>query len=213
MVLAFCAARAEATSPVAAMAEGHKLLGKFGQFSVDSFGPPSLDADVITFDEPCFRQPLAKRICIEAVAIGRGAVQKADEGQVRRRHWTTEQKLQIIEDSLFLDYNENHPPFWAQNALPKGVHASSITIALCPVKRGQLHPDCGVYCGQWSIGRIYETRTGPADLRWFWALHASGGGETLRSSIHAATLEIAKTEFEASWKLWKAWAGMEETSG
>src|SRR6476661_4112042 len=30
-------------------------------------------------------------------------------------------------------------PFWAQNALPKGVHASSITIALCPVKRGQLH--------------------------------------------------------------------------
>jgi hypothetical protein len=88
-----------------------------------------------------------------------------------------------------------------------------VPSTLCPVKRGQLHPDYGVYCGQWSIGRIYETRTGPADLRWFWALHASGGGETLRSSIHAATLEIAKTEFEASWKLWKAWAGMEETSG
>src|SRR4051794_38175570 len=29
-------------------------------------------------------------------------------------------------------------PLWAQNALPKGVHASSMTIALCPVKRGQL---------------------------------------------------------------------------
>jgi hypothetical protein len=29
--------------------------------------------------------------------------------------------------------------FWAQDALPKGVHSSSITIAECPVKRGQLH--------------------------------------------------------------------------
>src|SRR6476469_8165434 len=28
--------------------------------------------------------------------------------------------------------------FWAQDALPKGVHSSSITIAECPVKRGQL---------------------------------------------------------------------------
>jgi hypothetical protein len=25
------------------------------------------------------------------------------------------------------------------------------------------------------------------------------------------TLEMAKAEFEASWKQWKAWAGMEET--
>ena len=32
----------------------------------------------------------------------------------------------------------------------------------------------------------------------------------MRSSNHAATLEIAKAEFEASWKQWKAWAGMEE---
>jgi hypothetical protein len=27
---------------------------------------------------------------------------------------------------------------------------------------------------------------------------------------HAATLDEAKAEFEASWKQWKAWAGMEE---
>jgi hypothetical protein len=33
-------------------------------------------------------------------------------------------------------------------------------------------PDYNVFCGDWCIGRIYETRTGPADLRWFWALHA-----------------------------------------
>jgi hypothetical protein len=32
--------------------------------------------------------------------------------------------------------------------------------------------DYGIFCGEWCIGRIYETRTGPADLRWFWALHA-----------------------------------------
>ena len=31
--------------------------------------------------------------------------------------------------------------------------------------------DYGVFCGEWCIGRIYETRTGPAELRWFWALH------------------------------------------
>jgi hypothetical protein len=57
-----------------------------------------------------------------------------------------------------------------------------------------------------------ETRTGPADLRWFWALYAPGGRETLRSSNHAGTLDEAKAEFEASWKQWKAWAGMEETA-
>ena len=48
--------------------------------------------------------------------------------------------------------------------------------------------DYGVFCGEWCIGRIYETRTGPADLRWFWALHAPGGRETLRASNRVATL-------------------------
>jgi hypothetical protein len=73
-------------------------------------------------------------------------------------------------------------------------------------------PDYGVFCGEWCIGRIYETWTGPADLRWFWALHAPGGRETLRSSNQVATLEVAKAEFEASWIAWKAWAGLEEVS-
>src|SRR4051812_7165718 len=40
---------------------------------------------------------------------------------------------------MVLGLQRKPSPFWAQNALPKGVHASSITIALCPVKRGQLH--------------------------------------------------------------------------
>src|SRR4051812_12730009 len=42
---------------------------------------------------------------------------------------------------MVLGLQRKPSPFWAQNALPKGVHASSITIALCPVKRGQLHAD------------------------------------------------------------------------
>jgi hypothetical protein len=71
-------------------------------------------------------------------------------------------------------------------------------------------PDYGVFCGEWCIGRIYQNRSGPESLCWFWALHAPGGRETLRSSNQVATLEIAKAEFEASCKQWKAWAGLEE---
>jgi hypothetical protein len=32
----------------------------------------------------------------------------------------------------------------------------------------------------------------------------------MRISNQVATLDEAKAELEASWKLWKAWAGMEE---
>ena len=32
----------------------------------------------------------------------------------------------------------------------------------------------------------------------------------LRTDNRAATLDEAKAEFEASWKQWKAWAGLEE---
>ena len=28
-------------------------------------------------------------------------------------------------------------------------------------------PDYSVFCGEWCIGRIYQTRTGPESLRWF----------------------------------------------
>jgi hypothetical protein len=34
--------------------------------------------------------------------------------------------------------------------------------------------------------------------------------EPLRISNQVATLELAKAEFEASWKEWKAWAKLEE---
>ena len=70
--------------------------------------------------------------------------------------------------------------------------------------------DYGVFCGGWCIGRIYETRTGPADLRCFSrsTLPASQGTCGPRK---VATFETAKAEFEACWEQWKLWAGMEET--
>ena len=43
--------------------------------------------------------------------------------------------------------------------------------------------DYSIFCGEWCIGRIYETRTGSADLRWFWALHIKGAGEDGRSAV------------------------------
>ena len=33
-------------------------------------------------------------------------------------------------------------------------------------------PDYSIFCGEWCVGRIYETRTGPADL-----LHAPSSQE------------------------------------
>src|SRR3954452_1202823 len=61
-------------------------------------------------------------------------------------------------------------------------------------------PDYSIYCGEWCIGRIYETRTGPAELRWFWALHAPSKPGSMRISNQVATLDEAKAEFEVSWK-------------
>jgi hypothetical protein len=65
--------------------------------------------------------------------------------------------------------------------------------------------DYGVFCGEWCIGRIYETRTGPADLRWFWTLHFPTKPPGLRTDNRVASLEAAKAG-----RQWKAWAGMEE---
>ena len=59
-------------------------------------------------------------------------------------------------------------------------------------------PDYDVFCGEWCIGRIYQTRTGPESLRWFWALHAPSKPGEMRTSNQVATLEVAKAEFEAS---------------
>ena len=70
--------------------------------------------------------------------------------------------------------------------------------------------DYSVFCGEWCIGRIYENRSGSEDMRWFWALHSPSKPGTLRISNQVATLETAKAEFQASWKRWLEWAGLEE---
>ena len=69
--------------------------------------------------------------------------------------------------------------------------------------------DYSVFCGEWCIGRIYETRTGPEHLRWFWALHFPNKPENLRTDNRVETLEAAKAEFEASWKQRNALANVE----
>jgi hypothetical protein len=57
-------------------------------------------------------------------------------------------------------------------------------------------PDYGVFCGESCIGRIYETRTGAAELRWFWALHAPSKPGSMRISNQVATLDEAKAELK-----------------
>jgi hypothetical protein len=57
--------------------------------------------------------------------------------------------------------------------------------------------DYSVFCGEWCIGRIYENRSGPEDMRWFWALFSPSRPGTLRISNQVTTLEVAKAEFEA----------------
>jgi hypothetical protein len=48
-----------------------------------------------------------------------------------------------------------------------------------------------VFCGEWCIGRIYENRSGPEHLRWFWALH-SPSKPGPRISNQVATLEVVE---------------------
>jgi hypothetical protein len=71
----------------------------------------------------------------------------------------------------------------------------------------QGRPDYTVYTGGWDIGRIYEVRGGPNDLRWFWSFALHG---PMTRSDRAATLEEAKAQFQKSWDAWKAWAKLEE---
>jgi hypothetical protein len=63
-------------------------------------------------------------------------------------------------------------------------------------------PDYTVYCGEWDVGRIYETRGGPDNLRWFWS-------PVRKRSDRVATLDEAKARFQKSWDAWKAWAKLE----
>jgi hypothetical protein len=60
---------------------------------------------------------------------------------------------------------------------------------------------------EWDVGRIYETRGGPDNLRWFWSMTVNG---PMTRSDRVATLEEAKAQFQKSWDAWKVWAKLEE---
>ena len=67
--------------------------------------------------------------------------------------------------------------------------------------------DYTIVTGEWEVGRIYETRRGPDNLRWFWSMTVNG---PMTRSDRVATLEEAKAQFQKSWDAWKAWAKLEE---
>lgn len=51
-----------------------------------------------------------------------------------------------------------------------------------------------------EVGRIYEDRTTPPELRWYWSIivvRANHAG--IKTSGRAATFETAKAEFQANW--------------
>src|SRR5258708_17566949 len=50
-------------------------------------------------------------------------------------------------------------------------------------------PDYTMYCGEWAVGRIYQTRGGPDSLRWFWSMTVNG---PMTRADRVATLEEAK---------------------
>jgi hypothetical protein len=68
-----------------------------------------------------------------------------------------------------------------------------------------------VFCGEWSIGRIYQNHSGPYSLRWFWALHAADE-KLCAHQIRSQPWKWRRPSFEASWIAWKAWTGLEEVS-
>jgi hypothetical protein len=54
-------------------------------------------------------------------------------------------------------------------------------------------------------GRIYETRGGPDNLRWFWSMTLNG---PMARSDRAAT---RPSRLKKRWDAWMAWAKLEET--
>ena len=53
-------------------------------------------------------------------------------------------------------------------------------------------PDYTVVTGEWEVGRIYETRGGPDNLRWFWSMTVNG---PMTRSDRVATLEEPRRSF------------------
>ena len=75
----------------------------------------------------------------------------------------------------------------------------------------KIRQDFTIFSGRWEMGRIYEDRSGPLNLRWFWSLHGIVGKPlAMRTDGRAPTLDEAKAQFEAAWRQWLAWADLRE---
>jgi hypothetical protein len=68
-------------------------------------------------------------------------------------------------------------------------------------------PDYIVSTGHWDIGRIYQDRGGPENMRWFWSMNVNG---PMAHAGRVATLEEAKAGLQKCWGEWKAWAKLED---
>jgi hypothetical protein len=68
-------------------------------------------------------------------------------------------------------------------------------------------PDYIVSSGQWDVGRIYQVRGGPENMRWFWSMTVNG---PMTRADRVATLEEAKAGVKKCCDEWKAWSKLEE---
>ena len=70
--------------------------------------------------------------------------------------------------------------------------------------------DYAVLSRELVIGRIYEDRTAPEELRWYWTLNGVHAPQIVTTSGKVATLEQAKAQLAAQWQKWLDWAGLQE---
>jgi hypothetical protein len=72
-----------------------------------------------------------------------------------------------------------------------------MTLKLRPTRLGsdidKDRLDYTVFTGEWEIGRIYQNRGGPDNLRWFWSLTAN---DPMTRSDKVATLEEVRRNFK-----------------
>ena len=68
--------------------------------------------------------------------------------------------------------------------------------------------DYSVFSGDWLIGRIYERKGFPDDVRFFWSLHGVvlTRPPDIHTDGHMPSLEAAKAEFKRSWVRWLEWS-------
>jgi len=96
------------------------------------------------------------------------------------------------------------------------VLSSAMALRLRPQKRvSPVYRDLADYAvlsRELVIGRIYEDRTAPDDLRWYWTLNGVHAPMVVTTSGKVATLEQAKAKAQlaAQWQKWLDWAGLQE---